>query len=120
MHVIINIEQKFLPSEYQTSALSGTLDFIIQKVNHKIAEEKWETSLSTISIPPTKTVNNGDSPVILAQQWAQGYTCNLNNHEPPPYPLPQLYPPAFASAAPQVSPLRLALSKPLYHRVETR
>ena len=54
----INIEQKFLPSEYQTSALSGTLDFIIQKVNHKIAEEKWETSLSTISIPPTKTVNN--------------------------------------------------------------
>ena len=54
----INIDQKFLPSEYKSSALSGTLDFIIQKVNHKIAEEKWETSLSTISIPPTKTVNN--------------------------------------------------------------
>ncbi len=53
----LNINQKFLPPEYISSALTNTIDFVIQKVNHKIVDEKWETELVTISIPPTKTEN---------------------------------------------------------------
>lgn len=49
----LNINQKFLPPEYISSALTNTLDFVIQKVNHSIQDEKWETELVTISIPPT-------------------------------------------------------------------
>ena len=49
----INIDQKFLPLEYQTNLITNTLDFVIKTVNHQIQDEKWETQLSTISIPPT-------------------------------------------------------------------
>lgn len=53
----LNINQKFLPPEYISSALTNTIDFVIQKVNHQIVDEKWETQLVTISIPPTKIEN---------------------------------------------------------------
>ena len=53
----INIDQKFLPLEYQTNLITNTLDFVIKTVNHQIKEEKWETQLSTISIPPTGPQN---------------------------------------------------------------
>merc|ERR1711966_18657 len=53
----INIKQEFLPPEYISSALTNTIDFVIQKVNHNISDEKWETELVTISIPPTQIEN---------------------------------------------------------------
>lgn len=53
----VNIRQEFLPPEYISSALTNTIDFVIQKVNHNISDEKWETELVTISIPPTQTEN---------------------------------------------------------------
>lgn len=53
----ININQKFLPTEYKSNYTTNTLDFIITKVNHKLSDNKWETDLSTISIPPSKPVS---------------------------------------------------------------
>ena len=53
----LNVNQKFLPQEYQTNSETGTLDFIITKVDHKLSDNKWETSLSTLSIPPSKPTN---------------------------------------------------------------
>jgi len=53
----INIRQEFLPPEYISSALTNTIDFIIKSVNHSISDEKWETELVTISIPPTQIEN---------------------------------------------------------------
>lgn len=60
----ININQKFLPLEYQSNLITNTLDFVIKTVNHQIKDEKWETQLSTISIPPsgpqnTELIDNG-------------------------------------------------------------
>ena len=53
----ININQKFLPSEYQSNRVTNTLDFVIKTVNHQIQDEKWETQLTTISIPPSGPQN---------------------------------------------------------------
>lgn len=53
----INVNQKFLPQEYQTDSITGTLDFIITKVDHKLADNKWETLISTLSIPPSSPKN---------------------------------------------------------------
>ena len=53
----LNVNQKFLPQEYQTNSETGTLDFIITKVDHKLSDNKWETTLSTLSIPPSKPTN---------------------------------------------------------------
>lgn len=53
----INIRQEFLPPEYISSALTNTIDFVIKSVNHSISDEKWETELVTISIPPTQIEN---------------------------------------------------------------
>ena len=49
----LNINQKFLPQEYQSNLITSTLDFVISKINHEIKDEKWQTTLSTISIPPS-------------------------------------------------------------------
>jgi len=54
----LNINQKFLPQEYKTNNLTGTLDFVITKVDHKLSNNKWETILSTLSIPQSKALNN--------------------------------------------------------------
>ena len=53
----ININQKFLPSEYQSNRVTNTLDFVIKTVNHQIQDEKWETQLTTVSIPPSGPQN---------------------------------------------------------------
>lgn len=45
----LNINNEFLPSNYPES-----LNFIITKVNHRIENNNWDTSLSTISMPKTK------------------------------------------------------------------
>jgi hypothetical protein len=49
MYQKLNINTKFLPSNYPES-----LKFIITKVNHSISNNSWDTSLSTISIPVTE------------------------------------------------------------------
>ena len=46
----LNINQEYLPSQYPKA-----LEFIITKINHKISNNDWETSFSTISVPKTKT-----------------------------------------------------------------
>ena len=45
----LNINQEYLPSQYPKA-----LEFIITKINHKISDNNWETSFSTISVPRTK------------------------------------------------------------------
>ena len=45
----LNINQEYLPSQYPKA-----LEFIVTKINHKISDNNWETSFSTISVPKTK------------------------------------------------------------------
>lgn len=47
------IVTRFLPSQFSNYD-SDNLDFIIETVNHKISNNKWSTSLSTLSIPPSQ------------------------------------------------------------------
>ena len=42
----LKIDSRFLPPNY-----SDTLDFIITKLDHKIINNKWETTIGTMSIP---------------------------------------------------------------------
>lgn len=49
----LNINNTFLPNNYPKA-----LKFIIQKVDHSITNNTWETDLDTLSIPNTKTVFN--------------------------------------------------------------
>ena len=44
---------RFLPSQF-TQGNSTSLDFIIESVDHKISDNNWETSISTLSIPPSQ------------------------------------------------------------------
>ena len=57
----LSINNEFLPSNYPKS-----LKFVITKVNHKITNNNWETSLSTISIPRTEPYKFVEAPVILS------------------------------------------------------
>ena len=45
------IVASFLPSQYNTNTDDGTLESIVQTVDHKISNNKWETSISTIIFP---------------------------------------------------------------------
>lgn len=45
----INVDTRILPPSYPTA-----LKFIATKVNHKISNNTWETSITTISTPPTE------------------------------------------------------------------
>ena len=48
----LKVDSKFLPPNY-----GNTLDFIITTLDHKIVNNRWETSVSTLSIPKsTKTL----------------------------------------------------------------
>jgi hypothetical protein len=58
----LNINNEFLPSNYPNS-----LNFIITKVNHSIANNSWDTSLSTISIPKTEPYKFNTSPTTSTQ-----------------------------------------------------
>jgi len=42
----LKIDSRFLPPNY-----GNTLDFIITKLDHKIVNNKWETSIGTMSVP---------------------------------------------------------------------
>jgi hypothetical protein len=53
----LNIDTEFLPSNYPES-----LNFIITKVNHRISDNNWETSLSTISVPKTQPYKFESTP----------------------------------------------------------
>jgi hypothetical protein len=58
----LNINNEFLPSNYPNS-----LNFIITKVNHSIANNSWDTSLSTISIPKTEPYKFNTSSTTSTQ-----------------------------------------------------
>ena len=45
------IVASFLPSQYNTNTDDGTLESVVQTVDHKISNNKWETSISTIIFP---------------------------------------------------------------------
>lgn len=51
----LNINNSFLPQQYPKA-----LKFLIQKVDHKIQDNTWETDLDTLSIPNTKEIIKGD------------------------------------------------------------
>ena len=61
----LSIDQRFLPPNYPDA-----LHFVITKVNHKIADNEWETDLETISLPITqnkfKVKENGLATYSLA------------------------------------------------------
>jgi hypothetical protein len=63
----LSINNEFLPSNYPKS-----LKFVITKVNHKITNNNWETSLSTISIPRTEPYKFVEAPVILSNAGSGG------------------------------------------------
>ena len=62
----LNINTSFLPAQYPKA-----LKFIITKVDHKIENNVWETSLDTISIPRTtpykKVFASGNTPIDLPE-----------------------------------------------------
>jgi hypothetical protein len=58
----LNINNTFLPSQYPKA-----LKFVINGVNHNISNNKWETNLSTISIPRVQNTNTGDISSFLAK-----------------------------------------------------
>ena len=51
----LNINNTFLPDQYPKA-----LKFLIQKVDHKIQDNTWETDLDTLSIPNTKKIVKGN------------------------------------------------------------
>ena len=65
----INVRQGFLPAQYPK-----TYKFLISTVDHEIADNKWETSLSTITIPKTFAVGkyNFDDLASAADTYVRG------------------------------------------------
>ena len=57
----LNINNSFLPTQYPKA-----LKFVIKGVSHKINNNKWETSLDTISIPKVKNTVKGDLTNFLS------------------------------------------------------
>ena len=55
----LNINNKYLPYQYPKA-----FKFLIQKVNHRITDNTWETILDTISIPNTAPDKTGASEII--------------------------------------------------------
>jgi hypothetical protein len=47
------VTTRFLPSQYTAGGTEDTIDFIIESVDHFISDNKWNTKISTLSIPPT-------------------------------------------------------------------
>jgi hypothetical protein len=52
----IKVDTRILPASYPRS-----LKFIATKVNHSIKSNNWETSVTTISVPPTKTATGAEA-----------------------------------------------------------
>ena len=70
----LNINNNFLPTSY-----SGSLNFIITKVNHQISNNSWDTSLSTISMPKTEPYKYNPLPT-----QADNTSTNINVTGPQP------------------------------------
>jgi hypothetical protein len=51
------VTTRFLPSQYTAGGTKNTIDFIIESVDHSISDNKWNTKISTLSIPPTAITN---------------------------------------------------------------
>ena len=65
----INVRQGFLPKQYPK-----TYKFLISTVDHDISDNKWETSLSTITIPKTFAVGkyNFDDLASAVDTYVRG------------------------------------------------
>jgi hypothetical protein len=76
----LNINNTFLPEQYPKA-----LKFLIQKVDHKIQNNTWETDLDTLSIPNTKQVTVGDlSNLYQSIQYTQTGLLPENERGPIP------------------------------------
>lgn len=64
----IKVNQKSLPSSYPAK-----LNFLVDKVNHTVKDNKWETSISTISTPRT-TKGEARKVVAAKQVYVKGKT----------------------------------------------
>jgi len=51
------VTTRFLPSQYTAGGTEDTIDFIIESVNHSISDNRWNTKISTLSIPPTTSTD---------------------------------------------------------------
>ena len=84
----LNVDTRFLPSNYPE-----TLDFIITKVNHKLSNNKWETSLETQAtkiIDDKKDGANINTSELLELPISQkilseSYTPEFKNGKKPSY-----------------------------------
>ena len=84
----LNVDTRFLPSNYPE-----TLDFIITKVNHKLSNNKWETSLETQAtkiIDDKKDGANINTSKLLELPVSQkilseSYTPEFKNGKKPSY-----------------------------------
>ena len=84
----LNVDTRFLPSNYPE-----TLDFIITKVNHKLSNNKWETSLETQAtkiIDDKKDGANINTSELLElpisqKIQAESYTPEFKNGNQPSY-----------------------------------
>ncbi len=59
----LNINNSFLPSQYPKA-----LKFVITKVDHKVENNVWETTLDTISIPKTQPFKKVDLSYVYTDQ----------------------------------------------------
>ena len=59
----LNINNSFLPSQYPKA-----LKFVITKVDHKVENNVWETSLDTISIPKTQPFKKVDLSYVYQDE----------------------------------------------------
>lgn len=65
----VHVDTRFLPSNYPQ-----TLDFIVTKVNHKVQDNKWDTTLETQATRVLKKDNEGniiDTPKLYKDQEVQ-------------------------------------------------
>lgn len=47
------VTTRFLPSQYTAGGTKDKIDFIIESVDHSISDNRWNTKISTLAIPPT-------------------------------------------------------------------
>lgn len=81
----ISVDTRILPQSYPRS-----LKFIATKVNHKIGNNIWDTSITTISIPPTSDTTKAEA----ANPSTALYNKSLKESQPtlPQGPIPPISP----------------------------
>ena len=75
----LNINNTFLPAQYPKA-----LKFLIQKVNHSIKDNTWETTLDTLSIPKVEKVSNKDVDRFFAEIQLQTILLPAEERGPKP------------------------------------